>query len=263
VEVPEDAEITGIEMTAGFTKAPRGDRDLFTMNHRVARVRVLRGRSVIAEQALDVDNRELQTIALTESGGKLRIELAELTPGSNTEWQEACVSEIRVMGRSPSASEGSSTPEVELGPIGGYDINDAISNLRELQAAPEGDSESRGEGPVLRAEYDYNRAWAREILATCNMPRLEEGWEGVSRRWRRVVTQYANLERSVGHLQERVDSGEASDRDRARLERLSERKDTTRDVVDRVQEQADGIIEQINEFMCDEGSELDHMLAQP
>lgn len=119
VQVPDDAEVTGIAMTAGHTKS-HGSDDLFTMNHRIARVRVTRGREVVAEQALDIENREVQRIAFESPGGIFRVEFAELVAGTNDEWREACISEFRVMGHAPAAEAGADapSPDLEIGPIG-------------------------------------------------------------------------------------------------------------------------------------------------
>ena len=106
VRVPEDASVTSIEMTAGYTKTDSRGTDLFTGNHRVARVRVTHGGQELVTHALDTSSRELQTIPVSGPGGVYRIEIAEVMAGERDDWKEACISEIRVMGRVAEAEEG-------------------------------------------------------------------------------------------------------------------------------------------------------------
>lgn len=102
VRLPQDAQITSLAMTAGFTR--RGERvDLFTGNHRVRQVRVLREGSPVGTFELDLDSRALQTIEASGPGGVWRIELVSLEPGSRADWRETCVSELQVMGTHPGA----------------------------------------------------------------------------------------------------------------------------------------------------------------
>jgi len=262
VEVPEDAEVTGIEMTAGYTKSV-GDRDLFTMNHRVARVRVTQGSTVLAEQALDVDDRELQMIPFEATGGILRIELAELTEGSNAEFREACLSELRVMGRAPSATGDRTEPEVEIGPIGGLARNDALEELTRLRAEHEANPEEGPQGPLLRAQHAYARAWVAEAFDCHTMPRLEEGWASVAHRRSRLVDQYAMFERRVTRLTTRVETGEATAGEERRLERMSSRLEGLLDPLDRTEGQASDLIDQIDRFMNDECLEIMNTLESP
>jgi len=115
--LPADARVTSIQMTAGFTK--NADRDLFTGNHRVRRVRITHEGELVAEHALDVESRELQDIPATGAGGAWRIELADLVPGSHANWREACVSELRVMGEPGASARPGSVPSVHLSALPG------------------------------------------------------------------------------------------------------------------------------------------------
>jgi hypothetical protein len=116
VRLPEDVTVTSIEMTAGFTKSAPGS-DLFTSNHRVARVRVLRDGEEVALHELDIESRELQTVPAEGSGGVYRIELVTMTPGEREDWREACVSELRVMGRAESATPNERYPRFGVGEL--------------------------------------------------------------------------------------------------------------------------------------------------
>lgn len=116
VRVPADARVTSIQMTAGFTHV-QGANDLFTGNHRVARVRVSRDGTVLGEHALDVESRALQTLPVTGAGGVYRVEVIEVRPGTRANWRETCVSELRVMGRHPQARAGQRVPRTAIGAL--------------------------------------------------------------------------------------------------------------------------------------------------
>lgn len=116
VRLPATASVTSIGMTAGFTK--RGDAtDLFTGNHRVARVRVLRDGAEVAVLSLDPEARELQTLPVEGPGGVYRIEVAEVVAGSRSSWRETCVSELRIFGRDAGAQEGARFPRFAVGEL--------------------------------------------------------------------------------------------------------------------------------------------------
>lgn len=113
LQVPSEANVTALDMTAGFTKVSRG-RDLFTGNHRVRRVRVTRDGAEVGTYELDTDSRELQRLPVNGPGGRYRIELIELIAGGHQSWREACVSEIRLLGRAPSAEAGTHQPTARI-----------------------------------------------------------------------------------------------------------------------------------------------------
>ncbi len=116
VRVPSDATVSGIALTAGFAREG-GDTDLFTGNLRVRAVRVLRDGQEIGRFELDPESRALQTLPVAGPGGAYRIEIAELVPGARADWQEVCVSELRVLGRSPSARAGAYEPATAIGAL--------------------------------------------------------------------------------------------------------------------------------------------------
>jgi hypothetical protein len=112
-QIPEDALVDHLEMTAGFDKVGK-DGDLFTMNHRIKRVRVFREGKLVREHTFDVDDRRPQAIPIHAPGGTYKIEVLETVPGSKKEWRELCVSELRVMG-TPGATATPGTPVVTIG----------------------------------------------------------------------------------------------------------------------------------------------------
>ena len=123
VRIPADARVFSIHMTVGFTKEG-GTTDLFTGNHRVAKVKVSRDGTELGVATLDVESRQLQLLDNPEAppdfdgpGGVYRFELVELRPGSNPRWQEACISELRILGSSPRAVEDSFTPTIAIGAL--------------------------------------------------------------------------------------------------------------------------------------------------
>jgi hypothetical protein len=116
VRLPASASVTGMALTVGYTQV-QGENDLFTGNHRIARVKVLRDGVEVASQALDPASRELQNVAVTGAGGVYRIEVTEVAAGTRSDWREICVSELRVMGRDPNAHADSSFPRTAVGAL--------------------------------------------------------------------------------------------------------------------------------------------------
>jgi len=145
VVLPESASVEGIEMTAGYTKTS-GTRDLFTGNHRVKRVRVLRGSELVGTYPLDLESRALQKLPVKGGGGVWRIELAELAAGTQPTWREACVSELRVTGRAPGARAGTETPATRVGPAGAEAAADAgAADGAAAEAGPDAGSVTPGD----------------------------------------------------------------------------------------------------------------------
>lgn len=121
VRIPADARVFSIRMTVGFTRY-QGTTDLFTGNHRVAKVKVSRDGTELGVATLDAESRELQLLHNPDGppdfdgpGGVYRFELVELRPGTNPRWQEACISELQIFGSSPRAVEDSFTPTIAIG----------------------------------------------------------------------------------------------------------------------------------------------------
>lgn len=115
IDVPRDATVAAIALVPGFARTS-ADSDLFTGNHRIARVRISCDGTPLGEHALDPSSRELQEIPVATPGGILRIEVLETVPGTHADWQEICVSELRVLGRpAPGAVAGAVTPTTSAG----------------------------------------------------------------------------------------------------------------------------------------------------
>lgn len=190
VRIPAGATVTSIAMTAGFTH--RTDRaDLFTGNHRVMRVRVLRDGTLLGEHTLDPASRALQTLPVEGPGGVYRIEIAAVQPGSNAAWREACISELRVMGRAPEAAEDTRYPRFAIGdlpaPRGG-----ASPDVAALGAA------HRGEVRWLArtwAEHERDEHFFDNSTADCDDDPVR--WNGAQRRRRTVLERVARFVDSV------------------------------------------------------------------
>jgi hypothetical protein len=101
VRVPVDARVIKIRMTIGFTKNDAKLGDLFTMNPRIRKVRVLRNGVKLVEHALDPALRTLQDIPIDQPGGDYKIEVVEILPGTNASWREISVSELEIWGSLP------------------------------------------------------------------------------------------------------------------------------------------------------------------
>jgi hypothetical protein len=99
IHLPSFAHVSAVRITAGFTHV-EGDADWFTMNPRIAKIRISQAGRLIAERALDVANRGLQAIAFdaVANGGDLSIDVVEVTPGSKKDWREVSISELQVLG---------------------------------------------------------------------------------------------------------------------------------------------------------------------
>jgi hypothetical protein len=118
LELPTDVAVRAIAITPGFTHVtPRAD--LFPGNHRVSRVRIHRDGAVLAEHDLDVERREPIELPVHAGGGRYRIEVLTTVPGTRTDWQETCVSELQVLGTAPLGRAGSSSPVTSVGELAG------------------------------------------------------------------------------------------------------------------------------------------------
>jgi hypothetical protein len=112
VRLPADARVTSVKLTAGFTHKDKRFGDLFTQNPRIKKVRISQGGRVLAEKALDVENRGLQTIPVAIAGGDFEVRVIDVVPGKKKNWRETCVSELEVWGSVPKVVK--SKPSVRI-----------------------------------------------------------------------------------------------------------------------------------------------------
>jgi len=101
--VPAEAHVSLIRLTVGYTGRKRG-KDLFSMNHRIARVKITRDGVVLKEPALDTEDRNLQEIPIDSPGGAYKVEVLKTVTGTKPRWQETCVSEFQVLGIAPTGT---------------------------------------------------------------------------------------------------------------------------------------------------------------
>jgi hypothetical protein len=116
VRLPADAQVTAIALVPGFAR-PGGTTDLFTGNHRVSRIQVLREGTEVGTFAVATGAAELVTIPVTGAGGVWRIVISEVLPGSRSDWREACISELQILGRAPSVAPGTRLPRTAVGAL--------------------------------------------------------------------------------------------------------------------------------------------------
>lgn len=123
--VPAGARVTKIRMTVGFTKIDPKLGDLFTMNPRIRKVRVLHDGVAVVEQALDPALRTLQDIRIDQPGGEYKIEVVDIVPGTKKSWREISVSELEIWGTL--AAGAAPNPSVPVVRVGSFDAPPAIA----------------------------------------------------------------------------------------------------------------------------------------
>lgn len=113
IAIPAGATATSIAITAGFDKG-----DLFTQNHRIRRVALLRDGKELKVVTLDPEKRTLQPIAIDvpAPGGTYRLVVRETLPGKKKAWRELVVSELAVLGHAGAAREPLHLAKVEVAP---------------------------------------------------------------------------------------------------------------------------------------------------
>jgi hypothetical protein len=115
VRLPADVKVETIKLTVGFTKKDKKLGDLFTMNPRITRVRILKDGKVLAEKALDPEMRSLQEIAVAGGGGDYKIEVTDIVPGTKKTWREISISELQVWGTTTKPAPKPQKPVVRVG----------------------------------------------------------------------------------------------------------------------------------------------------
>lgn len=146
--LPAEATIHRIELTAGYDRV-KDKTDLFSANHRITRVEVLRGKESLGLFNLDPNVRGLQTLAVSGPGGDYQLIVRSTKPGTRKDWRELAVSELRVIGdpgkarRPPDQPLGvaigslDNSPSNDFGlPVREADVDDqAFASVTELCAA--------------------------------------------------------------------------------------------------------------------------------
>ncbi len=112
ITVDPSAQIDEVRLTAGFTgKGPKGE-DYFTMNPRIRKLKVISNGTPAGVAVLDITRRDLQVVSVPLTN-LVRLEIAEIEPGTRKTWREASVSELEVWGAPPS---GWKQPAASLSP---------------------------------------------------------------------------------------------------------------------------------------------------
>lgn len=111
VTVPSGVSVQSFAMTAGFTDQNRTG-DLFTQNHRVAKVNMRYNGEVVGEYALDPENRGLQIFPLTHGPGTYRVTVLQVVAGTRSNWRELCVSEFALYGTVDADAQGHISAQV-------------------------------------------------------------------------------------------------------------------------------------------------------
>jgi hypothetical protein len=141
--VPADARVAKIRMTVGFTKVDPKLGDLFTMNPRIRKVRVLRDGATVIEQTLDPALRTLQDIPIDQPGGEYKIVVVDIVPGTRSSWREISVSELEIWGSLPAGvAATSNTPVVRVGafdPVSKADCVTAMFPRAKADRLPSGE----------------------------------------------------------------------------------------------------------------------------
>lgn len=174
--VPADARVTSIRMTVGFTKVDPKLGDLFTMNPRIRKVRVLRNGVPIAERTLDPAVRTLQDIPIDQPGGEYKIEVVDILPGTKPSWRESCVSELEVLGMpGPGTSSKPGAPVVHVGSFNPPPAIAPADCVAAMFPAAKGDSVVLQNGPELISNVEV--IGLTDALAVCRVEHTRERTE--------------------------------------------------------------------------------------
>ncbi len=185
--VPADAHVERVDITAGYDAHQKSGerRDLFTANHRIKTLAVHRNGKKVKEVALDPQRRGFQPVPIDMDGGDFQLEVVATEPGTNKEWKEIVVSEMRVIGRpgkelrksgeplriavggldapiSGGLPADRSRPEVRkaLADICAQYIDSVKADWVRLQAEPEGSSPITEDKKRWKAPFCTPAAWS-------------------------------------------------------------------------------------------------------
>lgn len=115
--VPSSARVRKLTLIVGYD-ASKGDRDLFTMNHRIRQVTLAREGTPLGTFDLDPEVRTPQTISIDAQGGAFMLRVSATVPGTKKEWREIVISELSVLGTVPEADTlPPAMPQVNIGSL--------------------------------------------------------------------------------------------------------------------------------------------------
>jgi hypothetical protein len=177
--VPRDASVTRVEMTAGYSRV-LDTVDLFAANYRITEVEVFRDEKTLGRFPLDADKRTLQLLPISGPGGEYRIVITKVTPGTERNWRELAVSELRVIG-SPGAKlrELDEPLEVAVGALDALVPSDITYWVHDVDT----------EETFYRSPVDYCRAFVKLARETAVSRLAEAREQGVER----MGTLYCNV----------------------------------------------------------------------
>lgn len=200
VRLPDDARVSHIELTAGYTRQSER-QDLFTANVRIRRVRVSRAGQRVGEFDLDPEQRGLQRVNASGGGGVWRVEMIGLVPGTRASWREVTVSELRVLGIPGTARRvAEQPPSVQIAGTAPSTAGDANRALESAIGSLMHDVAQRGIQPEegdygcsgLYAERCVRDAWASVASSTAEVVRARcpTGIEAPTRAAERLWSRY-------------------------------------------------------------------------
>jgi hypothetical protein len=181
-EVPADAKIESLVLSAGFDKTSAAGEDLFLMNHRIRTVEVFANTlesEPVATLQLDPNRREPQSFPFARPGGLYWLKVNAVQPGTKTDWKELAVSEFRVMGMTGAVVYGlPRIPDVDISkewisrPLPGSG-DPSVPQYQELLGTTH---------PSMGALCKHMESKLSPEFAKAGQPRPEKGcvWKGVA-----------------------------------------------------------------------------------
>lgn len=154
--VPEDAHVTEILMSAGFDKKTEKE-DLFEANVRVTKVRLTRAGKTLRDVDLDPTIRTPQRIEVDTAGGKFKIEVLAVKPGTKASWKELAISELVVRGvPGKTRKKKSMAPHMKVG-----NLDSVVPQAKLFKNADEACSKLVADAKAALAE-DKSMPWGGE-----------------------------------------------------------------------------------------------------
>jgi len=181
--VPREARVDRVRLTAGFDKIAKDGRDLFTGNHRMKKLRILRDGALLREATLNVELRGLQSIAIDAAGGDYKLEVTETVAGTVAAWKELTVSEFQVLGDpGPKRLASPVTPRVRVGSLDAAEYDAALPSTKSMEGWPSlkaycarfrADHEAEVRAQFSSPDFPCQDPSAHAVCATIEHQRLE------------------------------------------------------------------------------------------